>query len=75
MSQENVEMRYRAAGAFNRHDLDVLLALCEGHQAMAYTKQTDGHRSRRTDRRHDAAPDAGFAADVKRSTSDQALAW
>jgi RNA polymerase sigma factor (sigma-70 family) len=29
--------------------------------------QTDGRHSRRTDRRHDAAPDAGFAADVTRS--------
>jgi hypothetical protein len=35
MSQENVEMRYRAADAFNRHDLDVLLALCEDRQAIA----------------------------------------
>ena len=28
MLQENVELRYRAADAFNRHDLDALLALC-----------------------------------------------
>ena len=29
MSQENVELRYRAADAFTRHDLDALLALCD----------------------------------------------
>ena len=29
MSQEIVELRYRAADAFNRHDLDALLALCD----------------------------------------------
>ena len=29
MSQQNVELRYRAADAFNRHDLDALLALCD----------------------------------------------
>jgi hypothetical protein len=29
MSQENVELRYRAADAFNRHELDALLALCD----------------------------------------------
>jgi ketosteroid isomerase-like protein len=29
MSRENVALRYRAADAFNRHDLDALLALCD----------------------------------------------
>ena len=29
MSQENVELRYRAADAFNRHHLDALLAFCD----------------------------------------------
>jgi ketosteroid isomerase-like protein len=29
MSQENVEQQYRAADAFNRHDLDAFLAICD----------------------------------------------
>jgi ketosteroid isomerase-like protein len=29
MSQENVELAYRAADAFNRRDLDAFLALCD----------------------------------------------
>ena len=29
MSQENVELAYRASHAFNRRDLDALLALCD----------------------------------------------
>ncbi len=29
MSQENVELVYRTRDAFNRHDIDAFLALCD----------------------------------------------
>ena len=39
MSQENVELAYRVADAFNRRDLDAVLALCdpdiEAHSRLA----------------------------------------
>ena len=43
MSQENVELLHRAYDAFNRRDLDALLALCDPDvEFISYTMQVEG---------------------------------
>jgi ketosteroid isomerase-like protein len=43
MSQENVEIAYRAYDAFNRRDLDAFLALCDPHvEFISYLVQVEG---------------------------------
>jgi ketosteroid isomerase-like protein len=42
MSQENVELLHRAYDAFNRRDLDALLALCDPDvEFISYTMQVE----------------------------------
>jgi ketosteroid isomerase-like protein len=43
MSQENLELLHRAYDAFNRRDLDALLALCDPDvEFISYTMQVEG---------------------------------
>jgi ketosteroid isomerase-like protein len=45
MSQENVELTYQAADAFNRGDLDAFLALCDSDiEAHSRLAQVEGGR-------------------------------